>query len=112
MASRRALGANRHACGLGRYLRRMSDTTPRTFDSIPAGAFREAEGTQHWPVLGDGAATFFRTSSLATSARLAEAIASIDGIEGHKPAIDIRDDGVTVRLLTRTDDAWGMTRQD
>jgi len=90
----------------------MTDTPKRSFETITITEFREAGGTEAWPVLGDGAATFFRTGSLAESARLVEAIAAIEGMAGHPPAIDIRDDGVTVRLLTRSDEWWGMSRED
>jgi 4a-hydroxytetrahydrobiopterin dehydratase len=92
----------------------MSETTTsstQTSDGISPSEFREAEGMADWPVLGDGAATFFRTDSVATSARLVEAIVSIEGIEAHRPDIDIRPDGVTVRLLT-TETWYGMTRRD
>jgi len=88
-------------------------TTPeRRTDYVSVREFREAGGTEAWPVLGDGACTFFRTDSLATSARLAAAIASIPGIEDHRPDLDIRPDGVTVRLLTYTDDYYGMSGRD
>jgi 4a-hydroxytetrahydrobiopterin dehydratase len=84
----------------------------RSTDNISVREFREAGETGAWPVLGDGACTFFPTDSLATSARLAQAIASIPGIEDHRPDLDIRPDGVTVRLVTYTDDYYGMSRRD
>jgi 4a-hydroxytetrahydrobiopterin dehydratase len=84
----------------------------RSTDHVSVREFREAGGTDAWPVLGDGACTFVPTDSLATSARLAQAIASIAGIEDHRPDLDIRPDGVTVRLVTYTDDYYGMSRRD
>lgn len=75
-------------------------------------AFREAEGGHEWPVLGDGAVTFFPTDSFATSAALVGAIAAIPGVEGHRPDVDVRPDGVTVRLVTYTERFMGMTGAD
>jgi 4a-hydroxytetrahydrobiopterin dehydratase len=81
-------------------------------DYITVREFREAEGTQDWPVLSDGAATFFRTDSFANAARLVRAIADLKDIDDLRPDIDVRTAGVTVRLLTATDDWWGMSRRD
>jgi 4a-hydroxytetrahydrobiopterin dehydratase len=81
-------------------------------DYLTVGEFREAEGTRDWPVLSDGATTFFRTGSFTESARLVQAIATIEGVDLHPPFIDVRRDGVTVRLLTIADDWWGMSRRD
>ena len=84
----------------------------RTNDYISVREFREADGTRDWPVLSDGAATFFRTDSFAQSAALVQAIAGLPGMESHRPDIDVRAGGVTVRLLTIADDWWGMSRRD
>ena len=89
----------------------MSANKP-AIETISVKEFREADGTQDWPIIGDGATTFFPTESLATSARLVEAIAALDGIEGHRPDIDVRADGVTVRIVTYTDSWFGMSRLD
>ena len=83
-----------------------------TNDYISGKEFREAEGTRDWPVLSNGATTFFQTDSFATAARLVQAIAELEGIDDHRPDIDIRAAGVTVRLLTAGDDWWGMSRRD
>jgi 4a-hydroxytetrahydrobiopterin dehydratase len=83
-----------------------------TSDAIRARDFNMAEGTEEWRVLGDGGTTFFRTRSLAASARFVQAIADLGSIEDHPIDIDIRADGVTVRLVTYTDDYFGMTRRD
>jgi 4a-hydroxytetrahydrobiopterin dehydratase len=81
-------------------------------DYLSVRQFRDAEGTRDWPVLSDGATTFFRTASLAQSARLAQSIADLPGVDGHRPDIDVRPDGVTVRLLTGASDWFGMSRRD
>ena len=81
-------------------------------DHISPKQFHESEGVADWRVLSDGATVFFRTGSLASSARLVQAISELPDIDDHYPGIDLRHDGVTVRLLTTTDEYWGMSRRD
>ena len=81
-------------------------------DRISPMQFHQADGVEDWRVLCDGACAFFRTGSFAASARLVQAIAGLQDVDDHKPTIDLRNDGVTVRLLTVTDDYWGMSRRD
>jgi 4a-hydroxytetrahydrobiopterin dehydratase len=81
-------------------------------DRISPKQFRESEGVEDWRVLGDGACAYFRTGSLAEGALLVQAISELPRIDDHHPDIDLRRDGVTVRLLTITDDYWGMSRSD
>jgi 4a-hydroxytetrahydrobiopterin dehydratase len=81
-------------------------------DYISPQQFREADGTRGWAVLSNGATTFIRTDSFADSVRLVRSISELDGIEDHPPKIDIRSDGVTVRLLTTEARWWGMSRRD
>ena len=81
-------------------------------DQISPTQFREAEGVEDWRVLGDGANAYFRTGSFAAGARLVQAISELPGVDEHHPDIDVRHDGVTVRLITFTDDYGGMTRRD
>ena len=66
----------------------------------------------HRPITGDGECTYFRTESVAASARLVQALSQLPGVEDHKPDVDLRPDGVTVRLITYTDDYYGMSRRD
>lgn len=70
------------------------------------------DAVQGWSVIGDGACTFYRTASFGEAVRLVQAIGQLPGVEEHKPDIDIRDDGVTVRLLTASDDWYGMSKSD
>lgn len=79
-------------------------------DAIKASDFHKA--VDDWRVVGDGACAFFRTDSYTQSARLIGAIAAIDGVDAHPPSIDVRADGVTVRLLTIEDGYYGMSRRD
>jgi 4a-hydroxytetrahydrobiopterin dehydratase len=75
-------------------------------------AFEETDGLQDWRVISEGACAFFRTGSLAESARLVHAIAELPGIADHPPAIDIRSGGVTVRTISVAADYMGMTDAD
>jgi len=86
-------------------------TTPETKDGVSPSDFRNAGGTEDWPVIGDGATAFYATDSFAASARFVDAIAGLEGVEAHRPDIDIRSDGVTIRLLT-TETWYGMSRRD
>jgi 4a-hydroxytetrahydrobiopterin dehydratase len=86
----------------------MTDTT----NAITAREFREAEGVEDWRVLSEGACAFFRTESFAASAELVRAIAEAIDDAGHPPDVDIRSGGVTVRLITLTDDYYGMSQRD
>ncbi len=81
-------------------------------DQISPKQFREAEGVEDWRLLGgDGATAYFRAESFAAGARLVQAISELPGVDDHRPAIDVRHDGVTVRMITFTKDYAGMTRR-
>ena len=81
-------------------------------DGISPKQFHESEGVEEWRVIGDGACAYFRTGSFAAGARLVEAISHLPGVEDHKPDVDLRPDGVTVRLITYTHDYYGMSQRD
>ncbi len=81
-------------------------------DSIPIQEFIEDAGTQDWRVLSDGMCAFFRTSTFAESTDLVRAIGGLRGVEEHRPAIDIRNDGVTVRVVTYEEDYFGPGKRD
>jgi 4a-hydroxytetrahydrobiopterin dehydratase len=81
-------------------------------DHVSPQAFLESMGVEGWRVVSDGATAFFRTDSFATSAQVVQAISRVIHDDGPVPDVDIRDGGVTVRLLTITDDYAGMTRYD
>ena len=105
-----------HCCGIRlrrgsrvhhphRYLEGMTERiTPRQF--------HEAAGVTDWRVVGDGACTYFRTGSFSAGARLVHAIGELDGLEDHHPDVDLRYEGVTVRLITITDDYNGLSERD
>ena len=81
-------------------------------DRISPQQFHEAEGVEDWRVLGDGVCVYFRTGSFAASAGLVQAIGALPGFDDHHPDIDVRRDGVTVRLITIADDYYGMSTRD
>jgi 4a-hydroxytetrahydrobiopterin dehydratase len=72
----------------------------------------EADGVGDWRVLGEGACAFFGTGSYAAGARLVQAIGELAGVDAHHPDLDLRHDGVTVRLITIADDWYGLTERD
>ena len=74
--------------------------------------FHEASGTEDWRVLGEGACAYFRTGSFAAGARLVDAISDLAGHDAHHPDVDVRYEGVTVRLITITDDDYGLSERD
>jgi 4a-hydroxytetrahydrobiopterin dehydratase len=81
-------------------------------DGITPTQFHESEGVDDWRVIGDGACAYFRTRSFAAGARLVQVISELPGIEDHTPDCDLRHDGVTVRLITYTDDYYGVSQRD
>jgi 4a-hydroxytetrahydrobiopterin dehydratase len=74
--------------------------------------FRESAGTGDWRVLGEGALAYFRTGSFAAGVRLVQAINELPGLSEHQPDVDLRHDGVTVRLITIEPDYYGMSERD
>ena len=81
-------------------------------DGITPKEFHDAEGTEDWRVIGEGACAYFRTGSFAAGARLVGAISELEGLDAHHPDVDVRHDGVTIRLITATDDWYGPSRRD
>src|SRR2546425_12802851 len=79
-------------------------------DQISAKQFRESEGVADWRVLGDGANAYFRTGSLAAAARLVQAIGELPAVDDLHPDVDVRQDGVTVRMVTFTEGYGGLPR--
>jgi 4a-hydroxytetrahydrobiopterin dehydratase len=89
----------------------MSDQAKQT-ETLTAREFREAEGTADWPVVADGATAFFPTDNYAMSAALVGAISQLDDIDDGHVDLDVRAGGVTVRVLTKSSDWYGMSRRD
>lgn len=74
--------------------------------------FQEAASVDGWRVIGDGACAYFRTGSFAAGVRLIDAIAELPDLSDHQPDVDLRHDGVTVRLVTYDADWYGMSMRD
>src|SRR2546421_12330454 len=81
-------------------------------DQITMRKFRESEGVEDWRVVGEGACAHFRTGSFAAGARLVHAVSELAGLEDHRPDVDVRYGGVTVRLITITHDYTGLSERD
>jgi 4a-hydroxytetrahydrobiopterin dehydratase len=81
-------------------------------DYLTPTQFQGAEGTADFRIVGDGCCAFYPTESLAEAARFVQQIAELPRVDDHPPDIDIRPDGVTVRLLTRTADWYGPSQRD
>jgi len=81
-------------------------------DQITPSQFQEAEGVEDWRLTSEGATAFFRTRSFAESARFVQAISELQGVEDHRPGVDVRLDGVTIHMITYTDDYFGPSRRD
>jgi 4a-hydroxytetrahydrobiopterin dehydratase len=79
-------------------------------DQISPKQFRESEGVEDWRVLGDGANAYFRTGSFAAGARLVQAISELPRIDDLRPDVDVRHDGVTVRMVAFIEGYGGMLR--
>lgn len=65
-----------------------------------------------WRIVSDGAVAFYPTGSLAASVAFVEAMSQIAGLGEHRFGIDIRQAGVTVRVVTLREDMMGLTGRD
>lgn len=80
--------------------------------AITARQFLESSGVQDWrPIWGGGwACAYFRTGTFAAGVALVGRIGELSAAAGHHPDVDLRPEGVTVRLFTGT---WGeLSAQD
>ncbi|KQV13686.1 VOC family protein [Kitasatospora sp. Root107] len=88
----------------------MTDTASK-IERIRPKQFHETAGLADWRVLGEGACAYFRTGSFAVGARLALAISELPGLADGEPDVDLRPEGVTVRLITVAEDYYGLTER-
>jgi len=65
-----------------------------------------------WRVVRDDACGHFRTRSFAAGVALVEAIAKLADAADHHPDVDLRPDGVTVRLRTTSPDHSSLSEHD
>ncbi|HEX2088793.1 MAG TPA: VOC family protein [Actinomycetota bacterium] len=80
--------------------------------SITPKQFHQTDGVDDWRVLGDGACAYFPTASFEEGVRLIQAISEIGGLGAGHPDIDLRVEGVTVRLVTITAGYYGLSQRD
>ncbi len=78
---------------------------------ISPSQFQQSAG-EDWRVIGDGGCAFFATESLAAGAGFAQDVASLPGVEPHRPDLDLRHDGVSVRVVSVSPENYGMTDDD
>ncbi len=72
--------------------------------------FHEAVGVEDWRVLFEGACAHFRSGSFAAGVALVDAIGRLADAANHHPDVDLRYEGVTVRLRTHNID--GLSERD
>jgi len=68
-------------------------------EQILPRVFHEADGVEDWRVVFEGACAHFCTGTFAVGVALVDAIGGLAAAE-HTPDIDLRSEGVTVRLTT------------
>src|SRR2546428_1044009 len=81
-------------------------------DRITPTRFHESDGVEDWRVVGEGACAYFRTGSFAAGSRLAHAISELAGLDDHHPDVDLRHDGVIVRLITVAAGYYRLSQRD
>ncbi len=81
-------------------------------DRITGRQFDESPGAGDWRALWGGgfACTYFQTGSFGAGAALVHAISEITAAAGHRVDVDLRAEGVTVRLSTG--DPGGLSSTD
>jgi 4a-hydroxytetrahydrobiopterin dehydratase len=67
--------------------------------------FLAADGLDDWVVLHGGPTAVFRAGSAAEAARLAVAVAEVDGIEGSRASFSISNGSLIIKL---TRELWGV----
>jgi 4a-hydroxytetrahydrobiopterin dehydratase len=79
-------------------------------DRINSRLFHESEGVDDWRVLYGRAHAYFRTGSFAAGVALVDAIGVLADAADHHPDVDLRYEGVTVRLVSH--DVDGLSARD
>jgi 4a-hydroxytetrahydrobiopterin dehydratase len=81
-------------------------------DRIAGKQFDESPGVEDWRALWGGgfACTYFQAGSFGTRAALVHAISELPAAAGHHVDVDLRSEGVTVRLFTH--DPGGLSSHD
>lgn len=81
-------------------------------DPITAKQFRDAQGVADWRTIfgGGWACAYFRTGSFAAGVELVRAIGEVADAANHHPDVDLRPEGVSVKLFTSG--FGGLSEQD
>lgn len=79
-------------------------------DYVTPKHFQESDGLDDWRVLGEGACAFYPTPSFASAARFVQALSELPDIGAIVPDVDMRQDGVTIRLVAMNDRYFGLNR--
>lgn len=79
-------------------------------EQITPQQFHESAGVGDWRVLFGGACAYFNTGSFAAGVALVDAIGRLADAAHHRPDVDLRPEGVTVRL--KTYDIDGLSERD
>lgn len=76
--------------------------------------FSESGGVEDWRVLSGGgfACAYFATASFQAGVALVQAIGELAAAANHNPDVDLRAEGVTVRLFTGSAGVDGLTERD
>ena len=74
--------------------------------------FHESAGVEDWRGVGEGACAYFRTGSFGDGARLVNAISELPGLDDYHPDVDVRHDGIIVRLISVAPDYYGLSERD
>ena len=81
-------------------------------EPITARQFHFSSGVEDWRVADGGACAYFPTGSFAAGARLVQAISQLPGLDDQAPDVDLRSDGVFVRLFTTAPAPDGLSSRD
>ena len=81
-------------------------------ERMTARQFHHSDGVADWRVTDGGAAAYFRTGSFVEGARLVQAVAELPGVAERAPDLDLRPDGVFVRLFTTAPAPDGLSSRD
>lgn len=90
----------------------LDTTNSEPPERITPRQFHESGDVSDWRFVAGGASTHFRTGSFVAGARLVHAISELAELDDHHPDVDLRYEGVTVRLLTLTPDYCGLSQRD
>jgi 4a-hydroxytetrahydrobiopterin dehydratase len=81
-------------------------------EQITARQFHFSSGVGDWRVADGGVCAYFRTGSFATGARFVRAVSELPNVDDHAPDVDLRPDGVFVRLFTIAPAPDGLSSRD